>query len=233
MNYSNMIMEKVNEYPELRLIDAQEIYKEEFQEIPETTFYKVVSRLAKSGEIERVSKGIYCIPKKGRFGTIISNEENIVEYFLGENKNKGMIIGYRLFNKYGLTTQISKNIDLYSSLTIQEKRNIRNVSIKRVNLRFNSTTIKMVELLEVLEGYNNVEDLNTENLIKFIEKLIRHYDDKIIENIIDVIRYKKSTLASLKNILDFYNLENNISNYLNGTSKYKSINMEKLYESTL
>jgi hypothetical protein len=226
-----MVMENVRQYPELKLIDAQKVYKEKFEGIPETIFYKALSRLAKNGEIERITKGIYCKPKKGRFGITISNEKDILEYFLG--KNKGVVIGYRLFNKYKLTTQVSKNIELYSSVIIQKKRNIRNVAIKKANLRFNITTIRMVELLEILQEYKNIEDLNTNSFIKFIEETIKYYDEKIVVKIIKSIGYKKGTLASLRNILEFFNLENNIDKYLNGISKYNAINMGVLYETTL
>jgi hypothetical protein len=228
-----MVMENIRQYPELKLIDAQKVYKEKFEGISETIFYKALSRLAKNGEIERITKGIYCKPKKGRFGITISNEKDILEYFLGKNKNKGVVIGYRLFNKYKLTTQVSKIIELYSSVIIQEKRNIRNVAIKKANLRFNITTIRMIELLEILQEYKNIEDLNMNSFIKFIEETIKYYDEKTVERIIKSIGYKKGTLASLRNILEFFNLENTIDKYLNGISKYNAINMGVLYETTL
>lgn len=232
MSYSSVIMENIRQYPELKLIDAQKMYQEKFKSVPETTFYKAISRLAKNEEIVRLTKGIYCKPKKGRFGTTISNEKDILEYFLGENKNKGVVVGYRLFNKYGLTTQVSKNIELYSSAAIQKERNIRNLTIKKANLRFNTTTIKMVELLEVLQEYKRIEDLNTNKFIQFIEDTVKYYDEKAVERVLKTCSYKKSTIASLRKILDFFNLENDLQKYLNGTSKYNEINMEELYETT-
>jgi len=225
-------MEDVRQYPELKIIDTQKIHKQKFNEIPESAFYKAVSRLAKSGEIERISKGIYCKPKKGRFGITISNERNILSYFLGEKKNKGVVIGYRLFNKYGLTTQISKTIELYSRVITQKKRTVRNILVHKSNLRFDTTTIKLIELLEILQEYKNIEDFNTNNFIKFIEEAVKYYDERTVERIIKSISYKKSTLASLRNVLEFFGLENTIDEYLNGTSKYNAINMEEIYEST-
>ena len=80
------------------IIDKK-IYKEKFEGIPETTFYKAVSRLAKDGEIERITKGIYCKPKKGRFGTTVSNEKDILEYFF-----------CLWFSKYRKPKQTTKNL---------------------------------------------------------------------------------------------------------------------------
>ena len=233
MNYSNMVLEDLEKYPELEIIDAQKIYNKKFEEIPEPTFYKVLSRLAKDGNIERITKGIYCKPKQGKFGKIISSDKHILEYYLGENKNKGVIISYGLFNKYGLTTQVSKKIEMYSNVLNQENRNVRNVSIKKANIRFDNRTIKIIELLEILQEYKNIEDLNNINLINFIKKAVNYYDEQTFTRVIKNISFKKSTIASLKNVLDFFNVENNIKTHLNGTTKYDAINMEELYETTL
>jgi len=232
MSYSSVIVDTIRQYPELKLIDAQKIYQEKFMSVPETTFYKVISRLAKNKEIVRITKGIYCKPKKGRFGSTASNESDVLDYFLGKKKNKGVVVGYRMFNHYGLTTQVSKNVKLYSNATIQQEKNIRNIKIKKSNLGFNTTTIKMVELLEVLQEHTKIEDLNRIKLIEFIENAVKHYDEKTIERVLQTGSYKKSTIASLRRILDFLNVEHDLKMYLNGTSKYDEINIEELYEST-
>lgn len=230
MSYTSVIKESVGNYPVLKIIDAQKVYNDKFKAIPEQAFYQTVSRMAKSGEIIRITKGIYCKPKISRFGTMISTEENILEYFLGKNQNEGIVIGYRMYNKYGLTTQISKSVELYTNLQLQERRQIKNVLGLKVDLKFNDATKRMIELLEVLENHKKIEDLNKSNLIKFIKISVDCYDEEIITKILKEIRYKKSTLASLKSILDSYSIKNMIGNYLNGTSKYDVINMEELNE---
>lgn len=232
MSYSSRIIESINEYPELTIIDAQKLYKEKFNDVSEQAFYKTISRMSKNEDIERISKGIYCKPRRGRFGTTISSEKNILDHYLGINKNRGVVIGYQMYNNKGITTQVSKTIELYSNATFQEKKQIRNVIIYKANIRFDISTIKMVELLEVLQNYRNIEDLNLIGLKKFIEDSIKYYDEKTIQKLIRSIGYKKHTLASLKNILDFFKLENNMDNYLNGTSRYNALRMEELYGAT-
>lgn len=229
MSYSSRIIESINEYPELTIIDAQKLYKEKFNDVSEQAFYKTISRMSKNEDIERVSKGIYCKPRRGRFGTITSSEKNILEHYLGINKNKGVVIGYQMYNSKGLTTQVSKNIELYSNITFQEKKQIKNIIIYKANIRFDISTIKMIELLEVLQNYRNIEDLNVIGLKRFIEDSVKYYDEKTIQKLIKAIGYKKHTFASLKNILDFFNVENKIESYLNGTSRYNAIRMEELY----
>lgn len=232
MSYSSLIMESVEKYPELKIIDAQKVYKEKFSAIPEQAFYQTVSRMAKSGEIIRIAKGIYCKPRISRFGTIISTENNILEYYLGRNQNEGVVVGYRMYNKYGLTTQISKGVELYSNIVLQEKRQIRNVLILKADLKYDAAAKRMIELLEVLENYKKIEDLNRSNLKEFIKISVEYYEEKILKKILKEIGYKKSTLASLKGVLDSFSIKNTIDNYLNGTSKYDILKMEELYETT-
>ena len=232
MSYSTMIKEKINQYSELEIIDAQQLYTSQFENVPEHAFYKTISRLTQSKEIERLTKGIYCKPKIGRFGKMISSEKNILEYYLGMSGNKGVVVGYRMFNKYKLTSQISKGVEVYSNKTEQEKKKVLNVEIKNANLKFDVSTIKMIELINFLENYYRIEDLNKYNAKLFIEDAVTYYNDKTLDKLIKMIGYKKSTLASLKNILDFYKVNHSISRYLNRLSNYKSISMETLNETT-
>lgn len=227
-----MVREDVRKHPELKIIDAHKLYKEKFNSISERAFYQTFSRMVKAGEIKRLTKGVYCIPKKGRFGVVISSEKNILEYYLGSKNSKGVVVGYRMYNKYKLTTQVSKSVEIYSNATLQEKKNIKNISINKVNTRFDESTIRLIELLEVLQNYKKIEDLNQSSLIKFIENRVQYYEKRILDRLVKAVGYKKSTLASLKNTLDYYGRENTINEYLNETSNYNALRMEELNEIT-
>mgnify|MGYP000844028345 FL=1 len=232
MSFTSTIADSVKRYPELKIIDARQIHKEKFSEIPEQAFYQVVSRMAKAGEIERLTKGIYCRPKSGRFGKILSSEKDILEHYLGKNKKNGIVIGYRMYTMYGLTTQLSKDIQMNSNIPLEEKRQIRNVSVKKADLRFDASTKKLIELLEVLQHHKEIEDLNYKNLWKFLSAASEHYNENKLGNILGEIKYKKSTLASLKNVLDHFGVSNTVGKYLKGTSKYDALDVEKIYEAT-
>jgi hypothetical protein len=231
VKYSNIIKEDIEKYSALKIIDAKKMYREKFNHIPELAFYKTLSRMADNDEIKRITKGIYCKPKVSRFGTVISSEKEIMEYFLGEKKNKGVVIGYQLFYKYRLTTQVSKAIEMYSNIVVQEKRVVGSVTVYKIDIRLDTKLIKMIELMEILQGYRGIEELNFMNLIKFVESAVHQFDEKTVDKIVKSIKYKKRTLASLKNVLDYYKIDNSIDKYLNGTSKYDAIIMEELYES--
>jgi len=120
----------------------------------------------------------------------------------------------------------------YSSEITQQNKTVKNIKIQKANLNFDNHTIKMVELLEVLQEYMNIEDLNKKSLLSYLEKSIPHYDEKILDKIMKSMNYKKSTIASLKTVLDYYSVENSLSKYLNGTSRYNTVNMEELHAIT-
>lgn len=232
MSYSAIVKETINKFSELEIIDAQKVYTSKCTTVSEQTYYKAISRMTKNGEIERLAKGIYCKPRIGRFGRMVSSEKHILAHYLGLNNKHGVVVGYRMYNTYNLTTQISKGISVYSNVIEQEKKNVLNVEIKKANLRFDSPTIHLIELLDVLENIHNIEDLNGKNAILFIEKAVAIYNDNILEKLIRTIGYKKSTLASLKDILDYYKVSHSVGKYLSVLSNYKTIKMEDLYDIT-
>lgn len=216
-------------YKKNELIIASKLYKEEFTLLlSESSFYKIIERLKNKGKLTRVSKGIYVIPKEGEFGVIPITEEDIIDDYI-ENE-KGMVIGYRLYNRLKLTTQIPFYFEIYSSMITENCKFIQNVTIKYVDLEFTEDVRRMVEYLEVLENFSFIQDLNYLQFINFTEKFITNYDDLLLEKVLKKIKYKKATLSFLNNILNFYNIENNIMNYLSSFSTYKHYKMGEIYE---
>ncbi len=229
MKYTQVIFKEIMKYKTKEIIVANQLYKEKFKYISEPTYYKVLSRLEFSGALVRISKGIYCKPEEGKFQKVIANEKNIIEYYIGKNGNKGVFSGYRLFSKYEMTTQVSKNIELLSTISTNEKTTIKNISIKKINLKLNQRTIKMVEFLEILQNYMKIEELNYNKFCEYIKISVNNYNEETVKEILKSVKYKKSTIASLVNVLNFYKIETKLNESLNGTSKYKSIEMEKIH----
>ena len=50
--------------------------------------------------------------------------------------------------------------------------------------------------------------------------------------VLKIINYKKSTISSLENLLNYFGIKNNLNNYLSSLSKYNHIDMERIYELT-
>lgn len=223
MNYTKIVKEVIKKYAETELIYANQLFLNELSNIPEYTYYKILERMVKNKELARIAKGLYVIPKQTEFGIITYNEQKILNYYL-ENNN-GLYKGYYLFNHLGLTTQISKNIELYSTNLNQETKRINNIRIQKINIELNEENKSLIELLEVLENYNKIEDLNQKKFFSYIKGSVKFYNESNLKNILRNEKYKKSTLAFLEVILNKYNVKNTLNLYLNRTSKYKIPNV--------
>lgn len=230
MNYQIEVREKIESFPLKELIIANKFWKEKLPYVPANTYYKSIERMSKKGELERLAKGVYCRPKVTKFGKISAGEENILNYYIGKENYTGVVIGYRLYNKYGITTQVSKTIKIYSNVLAEEKKVIKNVEIKKVNISINLKIKRAIEQLEILENYDKIEDIDKNSLIRLYRTIAEEYSDKVFITVLRNIKYKKRTTAYLEKILNNRKVENTLSQFLNKTSKYKIPLVEEFYE---
>jgi hypothetical protein len=231
LNYQLEVKEKIEAYPVRELIVANKFLRENLPNIPPNSYYKSIERMIKKGELEKVAKGVYCRPKVTKFGKVSVGEENILNYYIGKNKYTGVVVGYRLYNKYGITTQVSKTVKVYSNVLDEERKVIKNIEIKKINIPINLAVKKAIEQLEILENHNEIEDIDKNNFGHFIKTIPEEYSDEVFMSVLKNIRYKKRTIAYLEKILDFRSVKNNLSQFLNKTSKYKIPSVEEFYES--
>lgn len=219
----------VESYKENELILASKLYREELSDqISEAAYYKTLERMCKAGELVRIAKGIYHLPKMSKYGIVPPSEEEIISAFT-ENET-GTVIGYALYNALNLTTQISKTVNVMSSALESFTKSIRNVIVHQTLLVFSEEIKKMVQGLEVLQNFSTIQDINYSAFIRFSEQLASAYNDELLSKVISAKPYKKSTIAFLQEILIYYGVQNNLSMYLSTLSEYKHPKMEELYE---
>lgn len=232
MNNSEIIRDELNKFHKNEIIFASKLYRENLYDknVSETSFYKMLERMHKNNEIEKLSKGIYYFPKKTKFGNIPMSDEEIISTFT--KKNEGMVVGYNLYNKLNLTTQVSKKITIYSSKVEGEVKNIRNIEIKNVKTKYSKEYIKIIEMLEVLQNFYEIQDLNYKEFYNYAKKCANEYNEDNTNKVLKEINYKKSTISSLNNILNYFNIKNDLNKYLSSLSKYNQIYMEEIYELT-
>lgn len=228
MNFTSEIRETIKKMPKNELFFAKEFYQEKFSTIPEITYYKVLERLVEQKELAKTSKGVYYVPEITRFGLTEPGNEKIIDYFT--QGKAGMTVGYDLYNRLKLTTQIGKNYEVLSNLLNAKTKNITEVFIEYLDLIFDEETKKTIEILEVLEHYFEIEDLNHRAFKTFLSSYFKEYDEKILEEVLNKKRYKKRTIAFLSAVLDEKGINNSLKKFLSGTSKYKIPNQEKLHE---
>lgn len=231
MKNNPIVKNALSVYNENELIIAGKLYREKLsQYITEAAYYKTLQRMCDSGELVKIAKGTYHLPKKTKYGIIPPSEKEIVSAF---TKNKtGTVVGYSLYNELNLTTQISKIITVFSSAIDGGEKSVRNITVYQMPLEFSKEIINIIHSLDVLQNFDNIQDINYSAFLKFTKEFSESFNGEAFEKIISVKKYKKSTISFMREILDYYNVQNNLSKHLSSLSTYKHPKMEELYAAT-
>lgn len=211
MNYNNILIKYIDEYPYDEPIFIEEIkdyFKKIIQNNFETTFksiYVYINRLVKENKLSQFVKGIYYKPTKGIFGSKPLNINKVIEkkYICDKNGKKGYFTGAYLFNKLGLTTQIPKEILIVTNeCPNSNDYNNKNlgVTIRKPKTPVTEENYKYLQLFDILINKDNIKievDNEKEIIYKFIE------DNQL--NLEKIFEYANK-INNLKPIIRLYEL---------------------------
>ncbi len=231
MSYPSIVENELLQFSEKQLIIASRLYQEKLiGVVSEAAFYQSLGRLCHNGKIAKVSKGVYCRPRKTRYGDVLPSEQEIVDTFT--KNEQGMVVGYRLYNALNLTTQVSKNSEVYSSGFEGKTKRIGNVNMTHYPLKYSQSVIKTVALFEVLNHYYEIQDLNRTAFQNFLSESAKSYNEDVIEQVLSTMRYPKKTIAFAHQALNYHKRQNSLGRYLSSLSEYRIPSMEEIYETT-
>lgn len=229
-SYTKYIEAVIEKEPENKLLEASALYEKSFGTVPEMSYYKTLERMSKQGTLVHLTKGIYYRPKKSKFGTVPISEKEIIGHYTRDGQ--GIVIGYRLYNKKGLTTQISKRVEVLSSVISEQKKNVSNVCVMNSGIVLSKETIPVIETMEILQNYRNIEDINKSALAVYMKDFASGYSDLATVFVLKNRKYKKSTIAFLESFLNYFEIENSLYQFLSALSSYEIPGMEEFYESS-
>ena len=229
MKSNPVVKNALTEFKENELIVASKLYREELSGlIGEAAYYKTLQRMCESGELVKIAKGTYHLPKVSKYGIVPPSEKEIISAFT--EIETGTVDGCSLYNALNLTTQISKTITVMSSALEGLTKSIRNVVVYQVPLEFSQEITSIVHGLEVLQNFSTIQDINYSAFLAYTEQLASSFDAKAFREVISIKNYKKSTISFMREILNYYHVENNLDEYLSTLSKYKHPQMDELFE---
>jgi hypothetical protein len=196
----------------------------------EATFYQLLARLNSEKYIAKIAKGLYYKPFKDDFDRLPS-QEKLLNFFTNKNKN-GMIVGTNMLFEKGIIAHNDNIYEIYTNLIeIKTTRYMSNLQIKNVNVDFkNKDVVNTIEILELIEIIDNYSDVNAEKLYEFLKNSALEFKEDVLYKVLAAHSYKKRNVATLKIVLDFFNVKNNLSRLLNTASKY---NFQKEIEKAL
>lgn len=226
MKHKDEIIDYFDSLQSMKLVVANKLYYEKFHKMSEGAFFKTLERLVNQGFLIRVAKGLYI--KNTEQLDKVRMEQAVLDYFFGENNDNGMYTGYRLYMKYAITDADDGKIELYSNAVNKDSINIGRIHIRRVGIELSYDKTKILEGLEIFQNYNRIKDLNKHHFARYARNFALSYKDDIATYVIDNVKYKKNTIAFMKKVLDMYNIDNTLGQYLSYASKYNIPKVMKL-----
>jgi len=167
---------------------------------------KTLSRLVASGKIVRLSKGQFYKPEKTEFGLLQPPEYQIVKDLLEEkNKIVGYITGVSIYNKLGLTTQVSNTIQIGTNIDRKpKKRGKYNIRFLRQKNNITKGNTYMLQILDAVRFINRIPDADVNESCRRIISIFRNLSQ---ENRIAIAKYARKynpgTKALVGAILEF------------------------------
>ena len=203
MNYSKTIREYCLQN-EGRVLDVSYELKHHFSMVPYKTFLKILNRLEEEKILKKYSKGIYLINKNE-----LSTEDPIIAFYA--NEYTGIVIGYSMYNRYGITKQEEKPIVIYTNAMETTTKNIGDdYKLIYCSIQFYDVSIRsLIEALELIENKSNIVDADLTTLSEILINNLQYYKDFELDTILKGIKYKYSTICSLESLLNELHIENN------------------------
>ena len=128
MNYTKLVREYCKNNSRA-IFDVSKLKDTEFAEVPYKTLLKILNRLEEEGLLSAVSKGVYFI------GENSVNEVLIFDEYVDDEK--GMFVGYQLFNDVGISDYVDCKIEIYTNNIKAKQKSVGQYLLKRVDLEFN------------------------------------------------------------------------------------------------
>lgn len=159
---------------------------------------KALNRMAAAGKIAKLSKGKYYKPEKTVFGELAPDQYQVVKDLLEKDgKLIGYMTGFGIFNKLGLTSQVSNTIQI-------GKKEVRPpLKRDRYKITFvkqkNTITQEYIPLLQILDAIRYIKTIpdattasSTARLLAILKELST--EDRILLSKL-AMKYPPSTRA--------------------------------------
>lgn len=207
---------KLLSYIKKRFSPKEPIFYEDLQNlgIKATALRVTLKRLADSGALTRVARGVYCLPKVSQ----ISNkkipsavEDVLIKKYIADGE--GYFSGFNYANSIGATSQVPMTFEIRTNKATTAYREIevlkRRVFIRKPRVQVTKENAKILQLLDFLTDVKTLSEWTNEqlkevtaNLVKkenmsraMLRDLMRNYPDCLYRNIVEMEVFKDEVFA--------------------------------------
>ena len=206
----------------------------------QATVNRILNNMVAAGQIRRLSKGRFYKPQISDLGELQPDIDQVVKDLIEKNgKPVGYITGNTIFNKYGLTSQASA--DLQIAVRKEKKPIVRGTYQINFVSQPNTITkenIPVLQLLDCLRFFKTIPDTSPEQACQRLIEIFRELDSKQILSAKKlVLKYNPASIALLGAILEnacpdedvstLYRALNHLSTYKLGISETELPNGKK------
>ncbi len=199
---------------------------------------KALNRLVESGKITKLSKGKYYKPESTPFGNLQPNQRQVVKDLLEDgNKIIGYLTGYSIYNKLGLTSQVSNIIQIgKNEIRPKFKRERYAISFIKQKNTITKENIPLLQILDAIRYIKKIPDVSIEYSCKRLLAILKSLTDKDKSKIVRLaLKYPPATRALLGALLDELQqtlLTEQLYKTLNPITKYKISGVNKVLGTT-
>lgn len=198
--YSGMVKEYINANKSV-IFDAGYEYQRLFKIIPYKTFLKIIERLVDSNNMVRLYKGVYAILDES------GNHETIDTYYT--RAYSGVVVGKQMYNNIGISDSVADEVIIYTKKINNQTKTFANYKLINIDLFYSEDLIKIMQLLDCIENYEKIEDINMLSYSSLIADVLKVYDDTTFKHIIEKVNYKYSTILNLHNLIKEFSVNGN------------------------
>ena len=187
---------------------------------------KALNRLVVDGIISKLSKGKFYKPEKTPFGNLEPDEYQVSKDLLTKNGRViGYLTGFGIYNRLGLTTQVSFVIQIGKKETRPSiKRGRYKISFIKQKNTITKKNIPLLQILDAIRYIKKIPDTETKFLIKRFLQIIEPLNKEDLLLLIRLsLKYPPATRALLGAFLQELNINNGIDalkESLNPLSEY-------------
>jgi len=166
---------------------------------------KALNRMVKAGKIAKLSKGKYYKPEDTPFGILQPNQAQVVKDLLEEDgKIVGYLTGYSIYNKLGLTTQVSNIIQIgKNQIRPNFKRERYFISFIRQKNTITKENIPLLQILDSIRYIKKIPDATIEASCKRLLSIIKNLSEKDKGTMVRLaLKYPPVTKALLGALLE-------------------------------
>lgn len=235
MKVTQLISERIEKLP-AGLVFTQSSFELDFAK--REAAIKALNRLVEAGKIEKLAKGKFYKPEVTVFGKLKPSSNEIIKDLLVENgRTIGYLTGYAIFNKLGLTTQVSNAIQIgRNDFRPPLSREFYSITFVRQRNTITEASIPLLQILDSIRFIKKVPDASLSSccyrLLTILSNLPTQEQSALVQL---AMQYNPATRALTGAMFDQLNKEElsiSLFRTLNPITSYKFTGLQNVLTTT-